>query len=62
MIDTENAGQVTPGYWRQDADMSSLINLRRLPRKPGKTAKDIQNEFANYFVSNGAVPWQHKYC
>lgn len=49
-----------PGSWRNDQDdMSSFVPLRRVHRKSGLEAMRIRDLFAEYFVSNGAVPWHN---
>lgn len=61
-IDTDITGEVTPGSWRQDqCDMTSLLPLRNLPRKPSVEAKKIRNGFAEYFNMVGKVSWQDNY-
>ena len=62
-FDFEEDGNLIPGSWRQDHDnLSSLLPLHRVPRKPSMEAKDIRNEFAEYFVTSGKVEWQDNYC
>ncbi|XP_029340971.1 uncharacterized protein LOC115033105 [Acyrthosiphon pisum] len=63
-FDLENEeGQIIPGAWRQEeSTMTSLLPLRNIPRKPGMEAKQIREEFATYFATNGKVPWQNAYC
>lgn len=58
-FDTEVNGQVIYGAWRKDNNMNSLTALPKTPRKPSQEAKDIQKEFAQYFISNGAIEWQN---
>lgn len=56
-------GQIIPGAWRQEeSTMTSLLPLRNISRKPGIEAKQICEEFATYFATNGKVPWQNAYC
>lgn len=62
-FDIETAETNIPGSWRQDqGDLTSLLPLRNVPRKPGVEAKRIRNTFAEYFTTVGKVPWQDKYC
>ncbi|CAH1995225.1 unnamed protein product [Acanthoscelides obtectus] len=62
-FDSEEDGNITPGAWRQNQDnMSSLLPLRNIPRKPSMEARTIRNELAEYFMSNGRVSWQDIYC
>lgn len=57
-FDHETEGVVTPGTWRQNTNNVSLTPLCRVPRKSSLQAKDVRNEFAQYFKTNGAVEWQ----
>ncbi|KAL4125987.1 hypothetical protein QTP88_010219 [Uroleucon formosanum] len=48
-------GQIIPGAWRQEeSTMTSLLPLRNISRKPGIEAKQICEEFATYFATNGS--------
>ncbi|KAG8250503.1 hypothetical protein J6590_100222 [Homalodisca vitripennis] len=50
------------GSWREDtADMTSMLPLQKVPRKPGTAAKEYREEFAEYFMNNGKIPWQNDY-
>ncbi|KAE9522886.1 hypothetical protein AGLY_016697 [Aphis glycines] len=58
-------GQIQPGTWREEGmPTSSLLSLdRNGPKKFRVTAKDVRNEFMNYFVSgDGELPWQYSHC
>lgn len=57
LIDHEIDGHVVDGTWRQDMN-SSFRPIQRVARKSPRIAEEIRNEFAEYFLSNGAVPWQ----
>lgn len=57
-FDYEIDGHFTPGTWRQDTPNSSLTPLSKTPRKPSQEAKDIRDEFAEYFITSGAIEWQ----
>lgn len=62
-FDHEEDGEIVPGTWRQDnSSLTSLLPFRRIPKRPKDLAEEIRTEFADYFVSNGAVPWQHLYA
>ncbi len=60
---TEADGQMQciPGSWRDDPEPStSFLPCRSIARKSCNTAKDVRNEFANFFLSDaGEVPWQY---
>jgi hypothetical protein len=61
-LDTEVNGDVIPGTWRQDTEnLTSLVPLKIIARKPPNSAQLIRDEFAEHFVTNGALPWQDKY-
>jgi hypothetical protein len=58
-FDTEKEGEVIPGSWRQDQkDLSSFLPLRKMPGKPEFAANRIREAFADFFATNGKVPWQ----
>lgn len=61
-LDSEIDEKVTPGTWRNDTEMSSLFDIKRVPRKSSATAQAIREDFSTYFFSNGAVPWQNDYA
>lgn len=61
-FDVEEDGNIIQGSWRQDqSNISSLLPLRKIPRKPQECAKQIRDEFAKYFVTSGNLEWQFKY-
>jgi len=39
-----------------------MVPIRKVPRKSGDEAKMIRDTFAEYFKTNGKVPWQDAYC
>lgn len=54
-----NDGTVVEGTWRRDnINLTSMCDLRRIPRKSPTNAQEIRNEFANYFMTNGRILWQ----
>lgn len=59
-FDFEEAGVLTPGSWRNDENMKSLIPLRNVPRRPSVYLQEIRDELADYCVKEGAVPWQNE--
>lgn len=62
-FDQEVEGNFVAGSWRVEQDnMSSLLPLKKVPIKPSLLAKDIREEFAEYFVNEGKVALQEKYC
>jgi hypothetical protein len=56
-FDYEEDGHFQPKSWRLDSSKSSLTSLA--PRKPSQEAKEIRQEFAEYFITNGAIEWQN---
>ncbi|CAH1970387.1 unnamed protein product [Acanthoscelides obtectus] len=60
IFDTENriTHSAIDGSWRRDAPMANLLPLRNVGRRPTGDAKDIGEELANYFQTDGMVPWQ----
>jgi len=62
-FDTDEEGQLIQGNWRHNLDAQVLQPLRNIPRKSKSSAQQIREEFATYFTSNGALPWQkwHKW-
>lgn len=64
MEDLDSGTIITPGSWRKDTEPhQSLLPLRRVARKPLQEAKEIRDEFSEYFISDiGQVPWQLNYA
>lgn len=64
-FDNEDAstGEIIPGSWRQiTSDDTGLRRLRSTPRNVLKNAKDIREEFMNYFMSaRDSILCQNKY-
>lgn len=52
-VDTENV----LGSWRNEP-RHAFGELDRVARRPGFSAKDVRDEFCNYFNDEGAVGWQ----
>lgn len=56
----DNQGKMSsPGEWRADQS-TSMFSLESVG-DCSDDAKVIQNEFAEYFVEEGEVPWQYNY-
>jgi hypothetical protein len=62
-FDYEENGQVSEGSWRAlgNENMASLFPIRNIARKPPNKAKEIREELAAYFLSEGRVEWQNDY-
>ena len=58
LVDREDRnGEFQPGSWRSDGDQ--LNELQHVRGNTSQIAKDVRNNFANYFVNEGAVEWQN---
>lgn len=51
---TSDAGVSLAGHWQ-----SQMLDLQGVPANPTIDAKEMRNYFAQYFVKEGAVPWQN---
>lgn len=61
-FDTEKEGEIIPGLWRQDHNNeASFLPIRKVPHRSGSNAKEVRELFTEYFITNGAVPWQNNY-
>lgn len=61
LVDSEdlNTCDVTPGIWRNDANgLQSVSNLGSNNYK--REAEKIRSSYAQYFMTEGSVPWQWK--
>lgn len=56
MLDIEQNGRI--GNWRNEGQTRSMLPIQRVARKPSNTYQSIRDEFAEYFATNGKVPWQ----
>lgn len=57
----ESDGSYIPGEWRLDIPDRSMHAVERERfRYVGNDAKNIREEFEQYFVREGEVPWQYK--
>ena len=57
-------GEIAEGEWREHQANDSLCSLQ-VPRSGHNAslyAKSIRETFMDYFVNDGAVEWQWKYC
>ena len=55
---------IIDGAWRKViSGDTGMVDLQRKPRRPSSDAKEVREEFKEYFVSNaGKVPWQDLYA
>lgn len=59
-FDSEVEGKVIQGSWRQvETPLTSLHNIRNIPRRSPNNAQEVREEYANYFLTNGNLPWQN---
>lgn len=61
-FDSENNdGSIIAGSWRSEQnELNSMLPLQKVPRKSSLEAKMIRDQFAEYFVTSGAVTWQNE--
>ncbi|CAH1986956.1 unnamed protein product [Acanthoscelides obtectus] len=57
-------GTIIPGQWRTDREsIQSLLPLKNVARKSPHDAKEVRDEFSEYFISEiGQVSWELKYA
>lgn len=48
------------GTWRQEANSSAMISLGAASRHVPNNAREIREEFEQYFVHEGELDWQYK--
>lgn len=58
-FDREEEGQIIHGSWRRGENASSLLPIRNIPRRPPLNAQEIREQFADYFLTDGSLPWQN---
>lgn len=57
LVDREDRnGDFQPGSWRSDTDQ--INKLQHVRGNSSLVAKDVRNNFANYFANEGRVEWQ----
>ena len=58
LLDNENEenGTLSLGNWRQG---QTMLALEKIARRPTREAKLVREEFTQYFVQEGSVPWQN---
>ena len=57
-------GEVSEGEWRTNV-VTDLFYLVQVPRRGDNAsfyAKSVRENFMDYYVNNGLVEWQWKYC
>lgn len=62
-LDSEINGEVIAGSWRQGSEvMTSLIDIKQIPRRSSVNAQQVREEYVSYFTTNGRVPWQEQFA
>lgn len=61
-MDSEENGVLCQGSWRNDQDTISMLPLRNIHRRPPAYANSIREELSDYFMKEGAIPWQNAYA
>lgn len=56
IVDVNNQSSFTSGSWR--SLQSNMLPLQRRVTNPQNKAKEIRNQYANYFMNEGSVEWQ----
>lgn len=60
-FDTVVNGELVPGRWRNDSNMTSLLPIQAIPRRGQGDVKQIRLHLARHFMTNGEIPWQNNY-
>ena len=57
-------GKVSDGEWCNNVvtDSFYLLQVQRTGHNASFYAKSVRENFMDYFVNNGVVEWQWKYC
>ncbi|KAG5863504.1 hypothetical protein JTB14_017427 [Gonioctena quinquepunctata] len=63
-VEDSYTGTIIPGQWRIDRkSIQSLLPLKNVARKSPHDAKEVRDEFSEYFISEiGQVSWQLKHA
>jgi hypothetical protein len=63
-MDYEVEGRLMPGSWRNDSNekRTSLLQLQRILKRPPRTAMEIRNELADFFIKEEKIPWQNQHA
>ena len=56
--------RIVSGSWRDNVTVGSMLPLQKLAHgnKPSSNAKEVREEFKEYFFEEGAVNWQWAKC
>ena len=58
---TDGNGNVVEGAWRKNAASTYFMDLPPTSVRNVHRRTDIRNEFKNYFLGKGQVPWQYRH-
>lgn len=63
LIDSEvdEPGELTPGKWRADTNLTSFLPIPVIPRRSAEHLKQNREELSNYFINEGKLSWQERY-
>lgn len=61
-LDYEIDGELIPGSWRNDQEMTSMLPIQRRPRRSAAAFDKIRDELADYCSNDGALEWQNDYA
>lgn len=61
-LDSEKEGCLIEGNWRKSHGSNNLHKIQNIPRRATLHAKEIREEFADYFKTAGAIQWQYDYA
>ena len=54
--------EISEGEWRANLIPDSSLQVSRTGHNASLYAKSVREEFMDYFVNDGVVKWQWKYC
>ena len=55
-------GEIVEGEWRENRESLDPLQVPRTGHNASLSAKAVRETFMDYFVNEGAVEWQWKYC
>ena len=55
-------GSFSPGTWRINEYTIKPFEIPKTGHNPSVTAKEVRQSFTDYFMNEGAVPWQWNKC
>lgn len=61
--DVEENGEIRAGNWRLNEEgMTSMLPITNVPRRNPAVVEEIRDELADFFMTNGKLPWQDNYA